>query len=84
MYRNWVVDTQQPGRVDATLYLRGNQASIHIDYDVQRVRLSYVDSQGREAGNAYGVQQISGRYLTWIQYLTGDIGTNLQHSLRHG
>ncbi len=84
MYRNWVVSAQAPGRVDATLYLRGNQARIRIDYDGQRVRVSYVDSQGLQAGNADGVQQINGRYLTWIEYLTGDIHTNLQHSPRRG
>ncbi len=84
MYRNWAITAQQPGRVDATLYLRGNEARIRVDYDNQRVRVSYVDSRGLDAGPADGVQQINGRYLVWIQYLTGDIRTNLQHSPRHG
>ncbi len=84
MYRNWMISAQQPGRVDATLYLRGNEARIRIDYDRTQVRVSYVDSRGLEAGTEDGVQQIHGRYLTWIEYLTGDIRTNLQHAPRHG
>lgn len=84
MYRNWVISAQQPGRVDATLYLRGNEARIRIDYDGAQVRVSYVDSRGLEAGMDEGVQQIHGRYLTWIDYLTGDIRNNLGHAPRHG
>jgi hypothetical protein len=84
MYRNWMISARQPGRVDATLYLRGNQARIRVDYDDRRVRVSYVDSRGLDAGTVAGVQQINGRYLVWIRYLTGDINTNLQHSPRRG
>ena len=84
MYRNWMINARQPGRVDATLYLRGNQARIRVDYDDRRVRVSYVDSRGLDAGTVAGVQQINGRYLVWIRYLTGDINTNLQHSPRRG
>jgi hypothetical protein len=80
MYRNWVISAQHPGRVDATLYLRGNEARIRIDYDGAQVRLSYVDSRGLEAGMDEGVQRIHGRYLTWIEYLTGDIRNNLDHA----
>ena len=84
MYRNWAITTQQPGRVDATLYLRGNEARIRLDYDADRVRIRYVGSHGLEEGTDEGVAQIHGRYLAWIQYLVGDITTNLQHSPRRG
>lgn len=82
MYRNWMVTAKQPGRVDATLYLRGNQADIRIDYDDRTVRIAYVDSRGLEEHNKDGVRQITGRYLVWMQYLSGDIATGLQHSPR--
>ncbi len=84
MYRNWAISTQQAGRIDATQYLRGNEARIRVDYDGEHVRVSYVGSRGLDAGDADGVLQINGRYLVWIQYLTGDIRTNLQHSPRRG
>lgn len=84
MYRNWAITAQQPGRVEATLYLRGNEARIRLDYDADRVRISYVGSHGLEEGMDDGVAQIHGRYLTWIQYLSGDIRNNLDHAPRDG
>ncbi len=84
MYRNWAISKQQPGHMDAILYLRGNEAHIRIDYDRAQVRISYVDSRGLDAASEDGVQQIHGRYLTWIESLTGDISNNLQHAPRHG
>ena len=47
MYRNWMISAQQPGRVDATLYLRGNEARIRIDYDRTQVRVT--SRRGRRA-----------------------------------
>ncbi len=82
MYRNWMVTAQQPGRVDARLYLRGNRADIRIDYDASAVRIAYVDSRGLDERSKDGVRQITGRYLVWMHYLSGDIATGLQHSPR--
>ena len=83
MYRNWMISMEQPGQIDAKLYLRGNEADIRITYDTSAVHIAYVGSHGLDEGNKDGVRQIHGRYLVWIDYLSGDIGTNLQHSSRH-
>lgn len=84
MYRNWMISAQQPGRIDAKLYLRGNEADIRIDYDGSSVRIAYAGSRGLEEHDEKGVRQIHGRYPVWINYLIGDIDTNLRHSPRQG
>lgn len=82
MYRNWMISAQQPGRILAVQYLRGNEADIRIDYDASSVRISYAGSRGLDEHDEKGVRQIHSRYLVWINYLSGDIDTNLQHSPR--
>jgi len=81
-YRNWVISAQQPGQIDATLYLRDHEARIRIAYDEQDVRIAYVGSSNLDESEHDGVKQIHERYLTWINYLDSDINTNLQHSPR--
>ena len=82
-YRNWAISAQQPGQIDATLYLRDHEARIRIAYNEQDVRIAYVGSSNLDEGERDGVKQIHERYLVWINYLDGDINTNLQHSPRH-
>ena len=83
LYRNWTIDAEQPGQLDATLYLRDHEARIRIDYNEQDVRIAYFSSNNLGESERNGVKQIHGRYLVWINYLDGDINTNLQHSPRH-
>jgi len=76
--RGWVVSRQEPGFMEATLSLRSHVAKVGITYDVQSVRIQYIDSTNLDYEEKKGVRRIHGNYLKWINNMVRDISVQLQ------
>jgi hypothetical protein len=75
--RTWTVEKQQPGRIDAALYIRTHVARIGIDYDATRVAIEYVSSDNLDYKEKRGKRYIHDNYLGWIQFLVNDLKRHL-------
>ncbi len=76
--RGWAVNQERPGETEATLYLRGHDVRIAIDYDARDVRIAYQASANLDYEEAEGKRWIHSNYLGWIGFLAGDIQNNLR------
>ena len=75
--RTWNITQEEPGHIVATLNLREHMAKIDIVYDLQTVKISYLDSGELMYAEKKGVRMIHRNYLNWIQNLRNDMGRNL-------
>jgi hypothetical protein len=75
--RNWVVAQDEPGRIVSTLNLREHMAKIEVAYDVQTIRIRYLDSGELMYAEKKGQRVIHRNYLNWIQNLRNDMNRNL-------
>jgi hypothetical protein len=75
--RNWGVTQEEPGRIVSTLNLREHMAKIEVSYDLQTVRIRYLDSGELMYAEKKGQRVIHRNYLNWIQNLVNDINRNL-------
>jgi hypothetical protein len=75
--RAWNITQEEPGHIVATLNLREHMARIDIVYDLQTVKISYLDSGELMYAEKKGVRMIHRNYLNWIQNLRNDMGRNL-------
>ena len=75
--RTWVVASEEPGHIVSTLNLREHMAKIDIAYDVQAIRIKYLDSGELLYADKKGQRVIHRNYLTWIQNLVNDMSRNL-------
>lgn len=75
--RTWTVTQEEPGHIVATLNLREHMAKIDIVYDLQSIRISYLDSGELMYAEKKGVRMIHRNYLNWIQNLRNDMGRNM-------
>jgi hypothetical protein len=75
--RTWNITQEEPGHIVATLNLREHMAKIDIVYDVQTIKISYLDSGELMYAEKKGVRMIHRNYLNWIQNLRNDMGRNL-------
>lgn len=75
--RTWGVTSEQPGHIVSTLNLREHMAKIDIAYDVQTIRIKYLDSGELMYADKKGQRVIHRNYLTWIQNLVNDMSRNL-------
>ena len=71
--RTWAVTSEQPGHIVATLNLREHMAKIDIVYDLQTIRIKYLDSGELLYAEKKGTRVIHRNYLNWIQNLVNDM-----------
>lgn len=77
--RGWTVADQQAGNITATLSRNEWMAKIRVDYDTAKVQIRYVDSKNlKYEVKRDGTRLIHSNYMGWMQYLSGDIGRNLE------
>ena len=75
--RTWAVASEEPGHIVSTLNLREHMAKIDIVYDVQTIRIKYLDSGELLYAEKKGQRMIHHNYLNWIQNLVTDMNRNL-------
>ena len=75
--RTWVVASEEPGHIVSTLNLREHMAKIDIVYDVQTIRIKYLDSGELLYAEKKGQRMIHHNYLNWIQNLVNDMNRTL-------
>ncbi|MFC5527463.1 hypothetical protein ACFPPA_17100 [Rhodanobacter ginsengisoli] len=77
--RGWAVTAEQADGVDARLTGNDYTASIHVAFDTQQVKISYVDSTNlKYKVKRDGERLIHVNYMGWMRYLSGDIGRDLE------
>jgi hypothetical protein len=75
--RTWAVTQEDPGHIVSTLHLREHMAKIDIAYDLQTIRIRYLDSGELMYAEKKGQRMIHRNYLAWIQNIVNDINRNL-------
>lgn len=75
--RTWAVTSEEPGHIVSTLNLREHMAKIDIVYDLQTIRIKYLDSGELLYAQKKGQRMIHHNYLNWIQNLVTDMNRNL-------
>jgi len=75
--RTWAVTSEEPGHIVSTLNLRTHMAKIDIAYDVQTIKITYLDSGDLLYAEKKGQRMIHHNYLAWIQNLVTDMNRNL-------
>ena len=75
--RTWALTQDEPGHIVSTLNLREHMAKIDIAYDVQTIKIRYLDSGELMYAEKKGQRVIHRNYLNWIQNLVNDINRNL-------
>jgi hypothetical protein len=77
--RGWTVAGEQPGSVSASLSRDNWVARIRVDYTTEKVQIRYVDSTHlKYEVKRDGTRLIHSNYMGWMQFLSGDIGRNLE------
>jgi hypothetical protein len=77
--RGWTVTGQQDGSVSASLSRNEWVAKIRVDYTAAQAQIRYVDSTNlKYKVKRDGTRLIHSNYMGWMQYLSGDIGRNLE------
>jgi len=80
-HRGWAIAKEEPGRVEATLYIRSHVANIAIEYDDKQYNITYLDSQNlKYRKKADGTEWIHGNYNEWIENLVRDISVYASHN----
>lgn len=77
--RGWTVGEEQAGSVAASLSRDEWVAKIRVDFNTKQVQIRYVDSTNlKYEVKRDGTRLIHSNYMGWMQYLSGDIGRNLE------
>lgn len=77
--RGWTVTGEQDGSLSASLSRDNWIAKIRVDYTTKQVQIRYVDSTNlKYEVKRDGTRLIHSNYMGWMQYLSGDIGRNLE------
>lgn len=75
--RAWTVTSEDPGHIVSTLNVREHMAKIDIVYDLQTVKIRYLDSGELMYAQKKGQRLIHRNYLNWIANLVNDMNRNL-------
>ena len=75
--RAWTVTSEDPGHIVSTLNVREHMAKIDIVYDLQTVKIKYLDSGELLYAEKKGQRVIHRNYLNWITNLVNDMNRNL-------
>lgn len=77
--RTWNIAAVHADGIDAVLNGNDYQAKIHVAFDTHQVRITYVDSTNlKYEVKKDGTRLIHTNYMSWMRFLSGDIGRNLQ------
>jgi hypothetical protein len=75
--RAWAITSEEPGHIVSTLKVREHMAKIDITYDLQTIKIRYLDSGELMYAEKKGQRVIHRNYLNWIQNLVNDMNRNL-------
>jgi len=76
--REWLIITDEPGKIVASYDRRDFTSRIGITYDRKQVQISYITSTGlKYEVKSNGEKLIHKNYMAWIQNLVTDIGSYL-------
>jgi hypothetical protein len=75
--RGWAINSQRPGVINSTLYIREHTATINAIYDTEQVQFKYVDSTNLDYSESNGERQIHRNYNSWIDNLVNDLRVKL-------
>jgi hypothetical protein len=75
--RAWAITSEEPGHIVSTLNVREHMAKIDITFDVQTIKIRYLDSGELMYAEKKGQRMIHRNYLNWIQNLVNDMNRNL-------
>ncbi|MBP6515086.1 MAG: hypothetical protein KA224_07885 [Steroidobacteraceae bacterium] len=76
--RGWVVDSEAPGRIEATLNIRVHTVTLEIAYDTQAVNIRYLRSTNLDEETKDGQKFIHRNYFNWLKNVQNDIARELQ------
>ncbi len=76
--RGWVISSEQPDQIHATLNLRAHVARIAISHGSGTVSVSYVSSENLDFKEKKGKRYIHKNYRSWVNNVLTDISRNLQ------
>src|SRR5262249_4338049 len=71
--RTCAVTQEEPGHIISTLNLRQHMAKIDVVYDLQTVKIKYLDSGELLYAEKNGQRMIHHNYLAWIQNIVNDL-----------
>jgi len=76
--RQWMVVSDEPGKIVASYDRREFTSRIGITYDRTQIQISYVTSTGlKYEVKSNGEKLIHKNYMAWIQNLVTDISANM-------
>ena len=75
--RTWAVTQEEPGHIVSTLNVREHMAKIDIVYDLQTIKIKYLESGELMYAEKKGQRMIHRNYLNWILNLVNDMNRNL-------
>ena len=75
--RAWAVTSEEPGHIVSTLNVREHMAKIDIVYDLQTIKIKYLESGELMYAEKKGQRMIHRNYLNWILNLVNDMNRNL-------
>jgi hypothetical protein len=75
--RAWAVTSDEPGHIVSTLNVREHVAKIDIVYDLQTIKIKYLESGELMYAEKKGQRMIHRNYLNWILNLVNDMNRNL-------
>ena len=76
--RGWVVSSEDPGFMEATLNIRSHVAKVGITYDMSAIQIRYLDSSNLDYRVKKGEPRIHRNYLKWVNNMVRDISVQLQ------
>jgi hypothetical protein len=75
--RAWAVASDEPGHIVSTINVREHMAKIDIVYDLQTIKIKYLESGELMYAEKKGQRMIHRNYLNWILNLVNDMNRNL-------
>ena len=72
--RDWVAAEDQPGMIQASLFVRAHTAKVRIEYDADSFSINYVDSTNlKYQKRSDGTEYIHDNYNSWVRILMREI-----------
>lgn len=79
--RGWIVNREQPGKIEASLHIRTHVARVAIHYSESQVSLTYLSSDNLDYKEKKGKRMIHKNYLSWVNNIMQDIYKNMQNAV---
>ena len=75
--REWTVQREENGVIEAKLFVRSHTAEIRIPFDKEYVNIQYISSTNLLYDEKHGIKYIHRNYNKWIKLLERDIANRL-------